>query len=102
MLNIALGLSALVFLLVLIRYVIQLIDNNTRLLPDEIVLNHAIDETELLQQVLSERHGKKLQIRHKVRQERAQWVKLAESNAKMSLEGHLANKSNFIATTNGR
>ncbi|MFV2057489.1 MAG: excinuclease ABC subunit UvrC [Thiohalomonadales bacterium] len=84
---------------VLAAFVTQyyLTESSVRVLPDEILVNHALHEVDLLQQVLSEKRGKKLLIRHSVRQERAQWVKLAESNAKMSLAGHLANKTNLLA-----
>lgn len=67
-----------------------------RFIPPEIIINQNIEETELLQQVLSERARRKVIISNNVRRERARWVKMAEDNARVTLNNELANKASLL------
>jgi excinuclease ABC subunit C len=72
-------------------------ERTTRVLPDEIIINHEISDRPLLQQVLSEQRGKKLEIRERVRGDRAKWLKMAVDNVKVSLANRLSSQSNLLA-----
>ncbi len=53
--------------------------------PREIVLSHAIPEIELYERVFSENAGRKVELKSKVRGERARFLQLAQSNAEHAL-----------------
>ncbi len=65
--------------------------------PREIISSHAIAETELVEQILSERAGAKLKISNKVRGERARLLELATTNAQLALQVTLSSKSGLAA-----
>jgi excinuclease ABC subunit C len=62
-----------------------------RTIPPEILLSHAPEEVRLLEEVLSAQAGKKICIRHRLRGERAKWVRMALENAGIHLNQQLAN-----------
>ncbi|ADN76417.1 Excinuclease ABC subunit C [Ferrimonas balearica DSM 9799] len=64
-----------------------------RHIPKEIVLNVACDELPALEAMLSERGQGKVSIKTRVRGERAQFQRLAETNARSALSSRLAHKS---------
>ncbi len=66
-------------------------------LPGEILLSTHLPEQELLQQVLSEKAGRKLALSDRVRGDRARWLELAVTNAEQALSSHLAAKANIYA-----
>ncbi len=66
-------------------------------LPGEIIISHKLPEQELLQQVLTEKAGRKLALSHSVRGDRARWLELALTNAEQALSSHLAAKANIYA-----
>ncbi len=66
-------------------------------LPGEIILSASLSEQKLLQQVLSEKAGRKLALSDSVRGDRARWLELAVTNAEQALSSHLAAKANIYA-----
>ena len=62
----------------------------TRSIPQEILLSHATEDIQLLEEVLSEQTGKKIAIKYRLRGDRAKWVKMALENAEMNLHQQLA------------
>lgn len=67
-----------------------------RELPKEVILPFAVDNQGLFEQALDELAGKKVRFAHKVKMMRAQWQKLAQTNADNALKTHLANKENVF------
>jgi excinuclease ABC subunit C len=67
-----------------------------RTVPSEILVNQALEEGELLQQVLAEDSGHKVQISSRLRGERARWVAMAVANAQNALDAQLANKATVL------
>lgn len=65
--------------------------------PPEIILSTALPEQALIEQVLSERSGRRKQLSARVRGERARWLELAVTNAEQALSSHLAAKANIHA-----
>jgi len=61
--------------------------------PREIVLDRAIEDTELLEQAFTAATGRKVQLRHSVRGERAGYVDLARRNAELSLATELGSRA---------
>ncbi len=57
--------------------------------PPEIVLDRALDDGEALQAMLSEKSGRRVVLRHRVRGERAGFLALASRNAELTLAGEL-------------
>ena len=51
----------------------------------EILLSHALEEADVLQQALSERFGFKSRLAHQLRSQRARWLDLAKTNAEQQL-----------------
>ena len=66
-------------------------------IPAEIILSAEPDEQELLQQVMSEKAGRKVTLSAKLRGERARWLELAVTNAEQALSSRLVAKANIYA-----
>jgi excinuclease ABC subunit C len=60
-----------------------------RALPGEIILNHPPDDLAILEQAFSVQAGKKVKLRHRVRDARARWLQLAQQTAETNLQSHL-------------
>lgn len=71
--------------------------------PAEIILEVEIDDAALLQSELSERAGRNIQIKHKVRGDRQRWLEMARTNAEQGLNLKVASnatiKRQFAALT---
>ncbi len=70
---------------------------NSATLPADIIISAELEEQSLLQQVLSDRAGRKVTLSASVRGERARWLELALTNAEQALNSHLAAKANILA-----
>ncbi len=68
-----------------------------RQLPTEIIVSHALPETDLLTEVLSKQAQHQLVISTNVRGERAKWLQMAATNAENSLKSQLADKQGIYA-----
>ena len=66
-----------------------------RPIPDEILLSHATDGTEVLEQALGEQSGRRISIRSNVRGDRARWIAMAMDNAELSLQQRIASRANL-------
>jgi excinuclease ABC subunit C len=66
-------------------------------LPAEVIISASLPEQKLLEQVLSEKAGRKLILSPSVRGDRARWLELAVTNAEQALNSHLAAKANVYA-----
>lgn len=60
--------------------------------PNEILLNHELEEAALLQQALQTHGGHRVSLSAHVRSERARWVAMAERNADHALHARLASQ----------
>jgi len=63
----------------------------TREVPSEILVSEGIEDADVLEQAFSERAGRAVAIRPKVRGARARWLEMARSNAELSLRMREAN-----------
>lgn len=61
--------------------------------PSEIVLETAIDDGPLLETELSERRGRKVVIKNRVRGDRARWLEMAHTNAEQGLSLQVASNA---------
>ena len=61
-------------------------------IPQEIVTSHALSDGTLLEEALGAEAGRKVLVRHKVRDARARWLQMAEQNAQNNLRSFLAGK----------
>ncbi|MDM8564099.1 excinuclease ABC subunit UvrC [Candidatus Halobeggiatoa sp. HSG11] len=59
--------------------------NSINDIPKEIIINHTINDLELLSQVISQQQKRQIIIHSKVRDKRARWLKMAVENAHISL-----------------
>ncbi|MBF0255464.1 MAG: excinuclease ABC subunit UvrC [Gammaproteobacteria bacterium] len=60
--------------------------------PAELLLSHQPEDLELLQQVLSEQAGHRVQLSCHPRGDRARWLQMARQNAQLALQARLARK----------
>ncbi|MDM8559444.1 excinuclease ABC subunit UvrC [Candidatus Parabeggiatoa sp. HSG14] len=58
---------------------------SNRDIPEEIILNHEIDDMAILADVISQQHGRQVHIHSRVRGTRARWIEMALENAQTSL-----------------
>jgi len=63
-----------------------------RYIPPEILLSHAPDDESILSKGLSHQAGKSVSLGHRLRGERAQWVKMAVKNAEIALQQRINSK----------
>ncbi len=68
-----------------------------RPIPTQILVNHELEESNWLQNVLSEQAGHKVTIHARVHGERARWLEMATQNAEHALQQHLSSKSSLTA-----
>ncbi|UTW45883.1 excinuclease ABC subunit UvrC [bacterium SCSIO 12696] len=66
--------------------------------PDEIVVNAELPDYKLIEQVLSEQTGRRMQLKHQVRGTRTRWLELASRTASENLSGRVA----ALASLNSR
>jgi excinuclease ABC subunit C len=64
----------------------------TRAIPAEIIVNAAPEDSDTLAQALSVQAERQVKLRHRVREARARWLKLAVQTAQTNLESHLAGR----------
>ena len=60
-------------------------------IPSELIVNVALPDEKLLEDALKQHFDKKIQIKHQVREIRAEWQQLAEMNVQHAIKGKLAN-----------
>ena len=65
--------------------------------PAEILLSHPIEDQTWLARMLGERAGHAVQLSHRLRGNRAGWVRTALENAELALSAHLAGKAGVAA-----
>ena len=61
--------------------------------PERLLLNAAIEDAALLEQVLGERAGRKVSVSHRVRGEKARWLQLGVANAEQALAARLSSQA---------
>jgi len=64
-----------------------------RLVPKQVLLNRQLEEHDWLERSLSEYAGYKVNLAMRVRGQRARWVEMAQQNARLALNAHLAQKT---------
>lgn len=77
---------------VLSAFLPQFYLGDRRPVPPEVLVSHALEEVEALTEVLCRHSGRKVQIRHRVREARARWLQLAEQTAQTNIRAHLAGR----------
>jgi len=70
--------------------------HSRRPIPVQLVVSIKPDEHAWLEQALSEHSGHKVKISHKVRGERARWLKMAQDNADYAVTQHLSSKRSLL------
>ncbi|MDY6942747.1 MAG: excinuclease ABC subunit UvrC [Pseudomonadota bacterium] len=55
-------------------------------LPAEVISDGPVDQGELIADMLTNRAGRQVRLKHRVRSERARWIEMAKDNAKQALE----------------
>lgn len=64
--------------------------------PGEIILSHELDESKLIEEVLSEQSKHKVKVTSKVRGERAKWIEMALNNSVNALKTRLISRSGLL------
>ncbi len=57
--------------------------------PKEIVISEPVDDADAIAQLLSDRSGRRVKIRHRVRGQRQRWIAMAKTNAQQAAKRHL-------------
>jgi len=65
----------------------------SREVPSEILLSHALDDKETLEEMLQLKAERKVSISYRLRGDRSRWVEMAARNAQHALSTHLASKA---------
>lgn len=67
-----------------------------RVVPSEVIVNEAPEGLGILAQALSLHAGKRVNLRSRVRDSRAQWLELAQQTAETNLVAHLAGRQTML------
>ncbi len=67
-----------------------------RLIPSLVLVSHPFADQRLIETVLREQSGHKVEIRDKVRGERLHWLQMAQANAQAALLSRLSNKASIV------
>jgi len=67
-----------------------------RLIPSVILVSHPFDDKLTIQLILSEQSGHTVDIKDKVRGNRARWMEMAQNNAHIALMSRLSNKASSL------
>ncbi len=67
-----------------------------RLIPSLILVSHPFEDQALIETVLKEQSGHKVEIRDKVRGERLRWLQMALANAQTALLSRLSNRASVV------
>ncbi len=70
-------------------------DDKSANVPEEIIVPMVLEDGPELQDALSYVAERKIKLAMRVRGHRAQWLQLAMTNAKESIQGHISNKQNI-------
>lgn len=65
-------------------------------IPSQVIINHALGDTEVLKSVLSEAAGRQVVVSSNVRAERSRWLSMATANAEQNLQRYLNTRSNVM------
>ncbi len=65
--------------------------------PGEIIVSHALEQSSLIAEVLSQQAKHKVKVTSKVRGERAKWVEMALNNSNNSLKTKLISRSGLLS-----
>ncbi len=68
----------------------------TRDLPKEVVMSCALDSSGLVEDAIHQTLERKIKFSHKVKQAKAQWLKMALANAENALKTHLLDKQQMF------
>ena len=67
-----------------------------RFVPATILVSHPFDDRQIIESILHEQSGHKVEIRDKVRGERARWLQMAQTNAQTALMSRLSNRASVV------
>ncbi len=79
------------------RFVAQHYLRPGAMVPAEILLSHAVESREALEEALSGEAGHRVRLRHALRGQRARWVAMAADNARQSLAIRLNSRASQLA-----
>jgi excinuclease ABC subunit C len=63
--------------------------------PPEVLLNAEPEEAQFLTAALSERAGRRVALKHRLRGERARWIEMAVNNAALALKARLGSRAGY-------
>lgn len=66
-------------------------------IPPEVIVDAEVEDQALLEAALSERAGRRVSLRSKVRAERARWLEMARGNAVIALRARLGSQAGYAA-----
>ena len=70
-------------------------DTHNRQVPVEILVSHRIEDAETLMELLNNKRGKAVKIKHNHRSERRKWIEMALNNAEIALKTRLSSKEKY-------
>lgn len=65
-------------------------------IPNKIMISEQIEDKEILEQIFSDKMGRKVEIRHPQKGEKLRFVEMAQNNAKVSLENKVNDKYQLL------
>ncbi len=66
-----------------------------RPIPPQLILSHPAEEADLIVEALETLRGSRVNLSHRVRGARNNWLKLAQTNAEQQVQQHIANRQNI-------
>lgn len=67
-----------------------------RLIPSTILVSHSFEDQSIIEKILWDQSGHKVQIKDRVRGDRARWLQMAQANAQTALLSRISNRASVI------
>ena len=67
-----------------------------RVIPRLLLVNQGFEDLKIMQSILTEQTGHKVEIRDQVRGERSRWLQMAQSNADLALLSRISNRASVL------
>lgn len=72
------------------------ISSTDRFIPRLLLVNHSFADQKVIQSILTEQSGHKVEIRDQVRGDRSRWLQMAQSNVELALMSRISNRASVV------
>jgi excinuclease ABC subunit C len=72
------------------------ISSSDRFIPRLLLVNHSFEDQTIMQTILTQQTGNKVEIRDQVRGDRSRWLQMAQSNVELALTSRISSRASVV------